>query len=839
MRKLLMVLGIGFGVALAMVLGGWMALSLPVPSHAAGGSPLARGAAPAGPTATPTAICAVQFADVPVGSPDYAAAACVSCYGILSSYVCGGVGEPCNPSNDPYFRPTATPGWPREQVSKLMVLGAQLPIVTPPAGDYTFADVLPSYPFFSYIETMAANSLISGYVCGGPGEPCDSQHRPYFRPTILFSRGQFVKVLVVTAGWQLENPPAGHFSDVPPASAFYTFVETAYSHNAMLGYADQTFHPSDTFYDLRIDLAGILSRTWHPECGVAPRLETPAYPPASPTATATPGGLSTPSPTVTATPTPPPVAGPVIAAPGNQEAPVVDNALVVWEDDAAGTWDIQAKDLATGRTFAVFAGPGDQRQPVVSGSLVVWADNRAGTWDVYGAYITNDQAGTAFPIAGGPGDQTHPVVSGTTVAWQSTTGTRWDVLAQDISAGQPLTLSVASTTNINPAIDGNLVVWQSTVPTMTLKGPGVAGDWDIVGATIAGTGAFSVTNGGGQHTNPAINGNLVVWQQSTGDHWTISGKDLGTGSTFAVTNAPGDQTAPSISDEQVAYLGSEVGPAGAAPLDCGANGQRRAVRETHARSGGADDTPISAYGCSVQRPHTSHGRTVWDQDPPGVSAESDIYGNVCNTTYSDVHPADYFFDPVRSLACAGALSGYADGTFRPYNNTTRAQMVKIVVLGYGRPASTPANGAYTFADVPPAFPFFQVIETAAAGNIVNGYGCGSPNEPCDDQRRPYFRPNANVTRGQLSKIDVIAAGWPLLNPAARSFSDVQPGTAFYQFVETAACRQLISGYQCGGPGETCDDQRRPYFRQNNNATRGQIAKIVYLSVTNNSTCSGP
>src|SRR5262249_29323341 len=131
---------------------------------------------------------------------------------------------------------------------------------------------------------------------------------------------------------------------------------------------------------------------------------------------------------------------------------------------------------------------------------------------------------------------------------------------------------------------------------------------------------------------------------------------------------------------------------------------------------------------------------------------------------------------------------------------------------------------------PPTYPFFSVIETAALDGIVGGYACGGPNEPCDSARRPYFRPAADVTRGQLSKIDVVAAGWPLLDPATPRFADVPPSSPFYRYVETAAERGIISGYACGGPGEPCDDQRRAYFRQGNPATRGQIAKIVYLSV---------
>ncbi|HMA36415.1 MAG TPA: S-layer homology domain-containing protein, partial [Chloroflexia bacterium] len=234
-------------------------------------------------------------------------------------------------------------------------------------------------------------------------------------------------------------------------------------------------------------------------------------------------------------------------------------------------------------------------------------------------------------------------------------------------------------------------------------------------------------------------------------------------------------------------------------------------------------------------PPASATRTAAPTNTAGPSATP------CPLSFIDVHPTDYFYTPVLYLACHGVISGYTNGdgtySFRPYNNTTRSQMVKIVVLGFQKPIVTPAGGGHTFADVPPSNPFFSVIETAAADTIVSGYNCGGPSEPCDNLNRPYFRPYANVTRGQLSKIDVVAAGWAVIDPPIPTFADVFPGTAFYTFVETAYCHGIISGYNCGGIGEPCDNQNRPYFRQYNNATRGQIAKIVYLSITAGGSCN--
>jgi hypothetical protein len=184
-------------------------------------------------------------------------------------------------------------------------------------------------------------------------------------------------------------------------------------------------------------------------------------------------------------------------------------------------------------------------------------------------------------------------------------------------------------------------------------------------------------------------------------------------------------------------------------------------------------------------------------------------------TFSDVQPSDWFYDYVRCLYCRGAVSGYADGTFRPSNNTTRGQLSKIVVLGFALSINT--SGGPHFTDVPIGSTFYDYVETANNAGFVAGYADGT------------FRPGNNVTRGQLSKIVVLAGvqvnGWNLLNPPTAAFSDVPPGSAFYIYVETAVCHGIVSGYADGT------------FRPGSNATRAQIAKIVCLAVRNEGQCA--
>jgi len=197
----------------------------------------------------------------------------------------------------------------------------------------------------------------------------------------------------------------------------------------------------------------------------------------------------------------------------------------------------------------------------------------------------------------------------------------------------------------------------------------------------------------------------------------------------------------------------------------------------------------------------------------------------CPIQFTDVPQGSTFYDFVRCLACRGIINGYPDGTFRPNNNVTRGQLSKIVSnsAGFSDPQST-----QMFQDVPPGSTFFDYIGRLASRGYISGYPCGTlPSEPCiGPDNLPYFRTNNNATRGQISKIVSNAAGFT--DPATgQTFQDVPPGSTFYDFIERLASRGVMSGYACGGDGEPCvPPENRPYFRPNNNATRGQTSKIV-------------
>jgi hypothetical protein len=227
--------------------------------------------------------------------------------------------------------------------------------------------------------------------------------------------------------------------------------------------------------------------------------------------------------------------------------------------------------------------------------------------------------------------------------------------------------------------------------------------------------------------------------------------------------------------------------------------------------------------------------TATPTTPPDITAT--LTPTACALAFEDVPPDNTFYPYVRCMVCNGIVSGYPCGGpfepcvppannpyFRPGNNVTRGQIAKIVSnsAGFNEPVS-----GQSFEDIAPGSTFYEFIERLTARAVMSGYPCGGLNEPCvPPGNRPYFRPNASATRGQLSKIVSNAAGFS--EPVSgQTFEDVPPGYTFYEFIERLASRGVMSGYACGGPGEPCVlPGNRPYFRPGNNVTRGQTSKIV-------------
>jgi hypothetical protein len=219
----------------------------------------------ASPTATLTITpCAITFTDVPPTHTFYPFIRCLACRGIISGYA------------DGTFRPGNN--ITRGQLSKIVSNAAGFSD-TPPGQ--TFEDVPTNHTFWLWIERMSSRGIISGYPCGGAGEPCvPPLDRPYFRPGSDATRGQISKIVSNAAGYS-DVPPIQLFEDVPPAHTFYLWVQRLAFRSIMGGYAcggagEPCVPPDNRPYfrpasnATRGQVAKIVANTFYPNC-VTPR----------------------------------------------------------------------------------------------------------------------------------------------------------------------------------------------------------------------------------------------------------------------------------------------------------------------------------------------------------------------------------------------------------------------------------------------------------------------------------------------------------------------------------------------------------------------------------------
>jgi hypothetical protein len=95
-----------------------------------------------------------------------------------------------------------------------------------------YNDVPLNHPASKAIEYLSDLGIVTGYTDGS------------FHPGATVTRAQFAKMLVVTMQWGIIKPLDARFTDVPPDSWMFPYVETAVARGAMTGFSDGTFEPA-------------------------------------------------------------------------------------------------------------------------------------------------------------------------------------------------------------------------------------------------------------------------------------------------------------------------------------------------------------------------------------------------------------------------------------------------------------------------------------------------------------------------------------------------------------------------------------------------------------------
>ncbi len=112
----------------------------------------------------------------------------------------------------------------------------------------------------------------------------------------------------------------------------------------------------------------------------------------------------------------------------------------------------------------------------------------------------------------------------------------------------------------------------------------------------------------------------------------------------------------------------------------------------------------------------------------------DLDGTKRTTSFSDVHLSNTASGYIESAVEEGILSGFPDGTYRPNQTVTRAQLAIIL----GRAFDITEAVDIHFPDVSKTSAAYPYIENVVAAGIAYGYEDG------------YYRPNRAVTREQFA-----------------------------------------------------------------------------------------
>ena len=145
------------------------------------------------------------------------------------------------------------------------------------------------------------------------------------------------------------------------------------------------------------------------------------------------------------------------------------------------------------------------------------------------------------------------------------------------------------------------------------------------------------------------------------------------------------------------------------------------------------------------------------------------------------------------------IVGYTDGTIRPNNNITRAEVAAIFFrLLTDEARSTFMTDDCSFSDVAQGAWCRRSIATLTNAEIISGYTDGT------------FKPNAPITRAELA---TIIARFAKLDVNTKTFSDIN-GHWAQKYIEQAAGNGWIDGYTDGT------------FRPNQNIKRAETFAMI-------------
>lgn len=220
-------------------------------------------------------------------------------------------------------------------------------------------------------------------------------------------------------------------------------------------------------------------------------------------------------------------------------------------------------------------------------------------------------------------------------------------------------------------------------------------------------------------------------------------------------------------------------------------------------------TVTDRNGNDVALTNNGDGTYTFKMPASKVTVKATFIKDIVPLPFIDVHPGDWFYDPVCYVYSQGLMTGTSATTFEPNTSLSRAMLVAVLHRLEGSPQASGSD----FTDVADGDWYAQAVNWAASVGVVNGMGDGT------------FQPNAAITREQMAAIlrnyaaykglDVSASGSLSTFTDAASVSDWAK-----ESVEWAVGSGLLGGYE--------DSTLRPQ----GTTTRAEVASVLQRALGN-------
>ncbi|MGO1057644.1 S8 family peptidase [Planococcus sp. FY231025] len=174
----------------------------------------------------------------------------------------------------------------------------------------------------------------------------------------------------------------------------------------------------------------------------------------------------------------------------------------------------------------------------------------------------------------------------------------------------------------------------------------------------------------------------------------------------------------------------------------------------------------------------THAFTATYTNAKGVKVTEPLTVRVALPAFPDVTPANWFGPHISYLFSNNMMSGYSDGSFKPYKEITRGEAMILLGRAQGWDGTKQST---QFPDVGPANSASGYIQSAYELGIVSGFSNGS------------FKPYQSVTRAEMAMLlhNTYEFSYDASKPMP--FSDVTKAMAAYDSIHAITQQGITTG----------------------------------------------